>query len=244
VESVSQLRLAPEDPGNRLYQCIGFDAELEARAFNRLSELDVEGCRAALLELTARLDLSALPDGDGQVVLLLADLLQKVNRRVHRTTTDAKAYHARRCELVERFASCRAADEARAAFAPALNDLLGSLSHENGTPHPLVERAKAYIEQHYHQRVSLSSVAVLLHLSPNYLSRLFRRDTGETLTAYTHKVRLEHAKLLLAEGERSISEVAYAVGYQNYRDFYRNFVKYEKSSPREAQRKLAPPPSR
>ena len=52
-----------------------------------------------------------------------------------------------------------------------------------------------------------------------------------------HRTRLEHARLLLAAGERSISEVAYLVGYQNYRDFYRNFVKYENVSPRQVQRR-------
>ena len=45
--------------------------------------------------------------------------------------------------------------------------------------------------------------------------------------------------VLLAAGDRSISEIAYLVGYQNYRDFYRNFVKYKQASPREIQRRLA-----
>jgi AraC-like DNA-binding protein len=44
--------------------------------------------------------------------------------------------------------------------------------------------------------------------------------------------------LLLAVGGRSISEIAYLVGYQNYRDFYRNFVKYERASPRQARRSI------
>jgi AraC-like DNA-binding protein len=45
--------------------------------------------------------------------------------------------------------------------------------------------------------------------------------------------------LLLAGGGRSISEIAYMVGYQNYRDFYRNFVKYERASPRQARRSMS-----
>ena len=61
-----------------------------------------------------------------------------------------------------------------------------------------------------------------------------------TLTAYIQRVRLRHAKQLLAEGGRSISEIAYLVGYQNYRDFYRNFVKYKNASPRQIQRRLTP----
>jgi two-component system response regulator YesN len=64
-----------------------------------------------------------------------------------------------------------------------------------------------------------------------------------TLTAYVHRVRLEHARMLLAAGDHTISEIAYLVGYQTYRDFYRNFVKYEQSSPRQARKRLGEPQS-
>ena len=73
------------------------------------------------------------------------------------------------------------------------------------TSHPLVEKARTYIEENYHQRIFLSSVAAKLHISPNYLSRLFRRETGVTLTSYIQQRRMEHAMLLLGEGGRSIS---------------------------------------
>jgi YesN/AraC family two-component response regulator len=82
-------------------------------------------------------------------------------------------------------------------------------------------------------------VAQALAVSPNYLSRLIRRETGMTLTAHIQRTRLRRAKQLLAEEGRSISEIAYQVGYQNYRDFYRNFVKYEDTSPRQMRRRLS-----
>ena len=43
---------------------------------------------------------------------------------------------------------------------------------------------------------------------------------------------------LLAEEGRSCAEIAYEVGYQNYRDFYRNLVKYERVSPRRLRQRL------
>jgi AraC-like DNA-binding protein len=103
---------------------------------------------------------------------------------------------------------------------------------------PLVARARELIEQSYMRRISLSSIASTLAVSPNYLSRLFRAETGITLTAYVQRARLDRAKQLLGESGRTISEIAYQVGYQNYRDFYRNFVKYEKVSPRQMRRRL------
>lgn len=216
-----------------LYQRILYDTDLEARGFRCLAELDAAGCRRCLATLVDQLDLSRA-DGDARrTVQLLVDILQRLNRRLHRGPGEEAVYQSNRVALIEEFALCDDPHAARRRFLGALNRLLSVLESNRRPPHPQVERAKRFIEESYWRRISLSSVAGALHISPNYLSRLFRRETGITLTAYVHQVRLERAMLMLAEGANSISEIAYRVGYQNYRDFYRNFVKYENVSPRQ-----------
>ena len=236
---MSQLRILSSRKLPDLYRLIGFDPDLESLAFRRLAEMDLERCRSSFGRLTDRLDLT-VATGKREVVFLFLDILLQVNRRVHRASSDDVTYRSHRVELIEQFASYEEPEEARRGFIPALNRLLAPLAQGAPAAHPLVERARAYIEENYHRRISLSKVALHLHVSPNYLSRIFKREVGSTLTSYTQKVRLEHATLLLAAGERSISEIAYVVGYQNYRDFYRNFVKYKNASPRQVRRRLGP----
>jgi AraC-like DNA-binding protein len=222
-----------------LFQSIGYDPELEASAFRQLAGGDVAGCRRALAALVEGLDLGAL-EGRGRLVeQLLVDILQKVNRRVHRGPDAQSTYQATRVGLIEEFAGCDGAEVARERFRGALAGLMQPLERRARPPHPLVEQSKTYIESNYHRRVSLSAVAERMNVSANYLSRVFRREAGMTLTAYIQRVRLEHARLLLADGGQSISEIAYRVGYRNYRDFYRNFVKYENASPRQVRRRLS-----
>ena len=217
---------------------IGFEPRLEREALRRLSEIDVPGCRASYGKLLMKLDLDAQSVPVQRVRLLFADMLQRVNRRVHRGPADERAGLESREDLIRTFAHIRTSEDARRAFLPALDRLLGALTSRSRPSGRLVERAKAFIEENHHRKISLSVVAAKLNVSPNYLSRLFRRETGETLTAWVHQERMQHALVLLAEGGRSISEIAYLVGYQNYRDFYRNFVKYEQASPREVRRRL------
>ena len=102
----------------------------------------------------------------------------------------------------------------------------------------VMRSSDAGVTWHYSPLASPPPIIAALAVSPNYLSRLFRRETGLTLTTYIQHARLEQAKRLLADDDRSISEIAYQVGYQNYRDFYRNFVKYEKASPRHVRQTL------
>lgn len=237
---MSQLRVASPNRRKTLYRLIGYEPGLEARGFRRLAEVDVDRCRAAFGRLVDRLDFSGLGANGREAILLLLDVLQRVNRRIHRPSTDETAYQRNRLALLEQFSSYDNPDDARAGFVRGLNRLLTPLTSRRAAAHPLVVRAQSFIDEHYQRRVSLSSVAAQLHVSANYLSRLFRRETGITLTAYIQRVRLEHAMVLLAEGERSISEIAYLIGYQNYRDFYRNFVKYANASPRQVQRRLSP----
>ena len=216
-----------------LLNLIQFDTSLEADAFRLLAKVDLDGCSKTLGQLITRLDVSGASTRPEEVRLLLLDVLQKINRRLHRTQTDEAAYQENRLALLALFGSLVSAAEARDAFLPALRTLLSPLLAINSSVHPLVRRARAFVSENYNQRMSLSTISSFLNVSPNYLSRLFRKETGRTLTASIQEIRLEHALVLLAEGRRSISEIAYLVGYQNYRDFYRNFVKYEDSSPRE-----------
>jgi AraC-like DNA-binding protein len=116
-----------------------------------------------------------------------------------------------------------------ALFQAALEDALRP--YRGTSMNPLVAGARAYIEQNYSRKLSLRDVAAFLNVSRNYLSSLFRKECGCTITEYIHQTRLKRAEALLLAGGRTVSEIAYQVGYQNYRDFYRNFVKYEHSSP-------------
>ena len=60
-----------------------------------------------------------------------------------------------------------------------------------------------------------------------------------TIWGDIQRVRIGHATRLLADARCSISEIAYRVGYRNYRDFYRNFVKHENASPRAVRERIA-----
>jgi AraC-like DNA-binding protein len=222
-----------------LYGRILYDLELEDEALRWLAELDLGGCRKSFSTLIGRLDFTSLGADSYPAVQLLVDTLQKVNRRIHPGPDSEVRYQKNRLYLIEQFGRCRSAEEARRLFMPALARLLLPLQPLRRPHHPLVERTAKFIDESYQQRISLSIVAEALAVSPNYLSRLIRRETGITLTALIQRTRLRRAKQLLAEGGRSISEIAYQVGYQNYRDFYRNFVKYENTSPRQMRRRLS-----
>ena len=228
------------DPGvPGFFQRLGYDTAQETDAFACLERGDVESCRNTLWTLVRGLELPASETDSRHLMQLLLDILQKLNRRVCRGRKRQTAYQATRVRLIERFARTTSPERARRVFRRELYLLTDRNRRPSSRTTRLAQRAKAFIDAHYERRTSLSTVAAHLHVSSNYLSRVFRQETGLTLTSYIQRLRINHARRLLADGRESISEIAYRVGYRNYRDFYRNFVKHENASPRAVRERLS-----
>jgi two-component system, response regulator YesN len=83
---------------------------------------------------------------------------------------------------------------------------------------PVIE----YLKRNFNADASVSDAAALAGLSPNYLSALFHRKTGATISDYLARLRVEEAARLIRAGS-SVSDAAQAVGYTDARHFARKF---------------------
>ncbi|MFK7694323.1 response regulator [Paenibacillus sp. HJGM_3] len=109
------------------------------------------------------------------------------------------------------------------AFKSWLND------HSTGS----IEQSIRYVEANYMNECSLMAAAAHVHLSPNYFGNLFKKATGESFNAYVAKYRLQKAKMLLANTEMKIAEIAEAVGYTDSNYFATAFKQGAGLSPTE-----------
>lgn len=90
-----------------------------------------------------------------------------------------------------------------------------------------------YIEEHYAESLSLKLFGELLHVSPNYVSRLFKQEVGQGLFDYINELRIEKAKRLLRDYRYKIYDVAEMVGFHNQAHFAIVFQKYTGLSPKQ-----------
>ena len=96
-----------------------------------------------------------------------------------------------------------------------------------------VERIKNYIQNHISEECNTFELAQKYNMSTSYLCRMFKKKTGETLSDYILRMRMEKASELLKEGKYSISEVGTMVGYNYLGYFSTVFKKYVGYSPTE-----------
>jgi AraC-like DNA-binding protein len=90
----------------------------------------------------------------------------------------------------------------------------------------LIQEVKSYIQRNFQQPINLEDLALALGISQYHLSRVFNAESGFSLPEYLTMVRMERAKTLLGEGQKNVSQVAYAVGYEDSSYFAKVFRKY------------------
>lgn len=96
----------------------------------------------------------------------------------------------------------------------------------------VVEQIVTYLEEHYSEKISLDQIAENMYLSPFYISKIFKSETGDAPIRHLISIRLEKAKELLEQGwTGSIQEVASEVGYDDAYHFSKLFKKKYGISP-------------
>ena len=104
----------------------------------------------------------------------------------------------------------------------------------------VVKKIVSYLNENYACKISLDQIAQNLYLSPVYISKLFKEETGESPINYLIKIRLDKAKELLEKEEHvSIRGVASQVGYDDVYHFSKLFKKYYGISPLNYTKKIA-----
>lgn len=105
---------------------------------------------------------------------------------------------------------------------------------------PIVDRVTALVAQHYADPdLSVDSLARQVGLSANYLSRIFKAISGESLHSYLMNARMERAMQLLEASAEPVGRISELVGIQNVNYFYTLFKKRYGITPTEYRRQRA-----
>lgn len=102
----------------------------------------------------------------------------------------------------------------------------------------VVEQIIDYLDCHYNEKISLDQIARNMYLSPFYISKIFKSETGDTPINHLIKIRMEKARLLLdKQKDASIQDIALCVGYDDAYHFSKLFKKHFGESPSKYRKK-------
>lgn len=104
---------------------------------------------------------------------------------------------------------------------------------EHSTSSNEIQTILNYIELHYMKGITLEEVAEFIHLTPNYVSRLFKKEAKTTFINYVTERKIEHAKHLLEHTDMPVVNIALKLSFQEHTYFSKVFKKNVSLTPTE-----------
>lgn len=169
---------------------------------------------------------------------IFEELIVTLSRLVYEETKDSKMFLDMRYRYKNRISNCTdytILQETIIEFSQESISILNSMLLSGR--YDLINKINLYIENNFHQNLTLSHLAEIFFISPNYLSTLFNEKNAMSLKDYINKLRIKKAKQYLEETDMKISEISKLVGYSQLSYFGSIFNKLEGCTPNEFRRK-------
>lgn len=132
-------------------------------------------------------------------------------------------------ESCDAFYSTYAQEKCRHCFS-MLYYTLYEISYESKKD-TYVSKIKQCIAEHIQEPITLSQISSEVFLSPNYCNYLFKSQTGNTITEYILRMKMERATYLMLNTNMALTDISLSLGYKEYSYFSRMFKKVMNVSP-------------
>lgn len=145
------------------------------------------------------------------------------------TAYRVSGYYIRKCD------ACLTGTQVNGMRDYAIRDITTRVRDKLSRAHTsnYTEVCKAYISSHYREKLYLEDIADHLGITPTYLSRLFKKDTGVRLQDYINQVRVERAANMLKYSDLSLSDIAQYVHFPSQSYFGKIFRRQMNMTPKE-----------
>lgn len=128
--------------------------------------------------------------------------------------------------LISGFKHLQNADELHSWLKKITLSAVNILADSDERMNPAIKQILYYIHHNYSKDISIKMLSANFNINAAYLGQLFKEETGEILSNFLLKLRMEQAKQLLIHTRLKAGEIALEVGYNEANYFYKAFKKH------------------
>lgn len=214
-----------------------YPVDLENEMFEKLSEGDVD---ATLLSAGEFFDWMAenYADDIQSIKLKALEFILRAESDMYKSGGHLYAFESRKNYLSE-VMSVNGLDELKTWYMDKFKDAAQSMNTgKKDHTHHLIKKALEYIQNNFNRDISLNEISEELNISSYYFSKLFKDETGEGFVEYMTKRRVDRAKEMLKDPQKSIKEIGSECGYSDPNYFSRIFKKATGMTPTEYKERM------
>lgn len=114
-----------------------------------------------------------------------------------------------------------------------ISQILEAMEKSPYEKHDIAQQTKQLVSNHFASKLRISTLAYKIGVSPEHLSRTFKKETGQTLSSYILEQRLKAALVMMQKTNMPLKQIAVECGFSNVNYFHTCFKKYFHSTPKE-----------
>jgi two-component system response regulator YesN len=230
--------------GNRLLTSMGWENETEQGdpalrhpeetldLIRYGSDEDISNAMDRLMEMVHSWGVPHIRDIQQGIFEWLLDLFKKASA----LGWTNRSWERNPMTVWERLEQYDTLDSLRDQCEQFLLDMAADFRKHSASPSQIIQQADKYIRKHFSDSLTLPSVAAEVHVTPVWLSKLFKKEMRKTFLEYLTDIRMDKAKKMLADVQYKIYEVSSQVGYKDPVYFTKLFKKQTGCTPKEFRR--------
>lgn len=219
---------------NKQYNDLSFTSKKNDQAENIIIAVREGDCKKSISSLKKlinqmKADRQPVEDVKAQITLLCSQCF-KLSNVPDLDNDEIYKNESHTYKLIKECQTIQSLYDIACDVVKSISDLMASYP---GKQNYLVREVSKFIKANYNNNIGLKDISKSLHINSSYLSRLYKNETGESITDAVNKFKIEKAKRILENSSSKIYEVGYAIGIEDPAYFSHVFNKYTGKSPRE-----------
>ncbi|MDQ8735203.1 response regulator [Paenibacillus sp. LHD-38] len=194
-------------------------SRIEAIIYSTIDAMNYEGCKPHEIQAFCI-----------QILFMISQNLYSIHNMKSSAKTDNVMFATVRALLLS--SDLTSMKDSIAGALDRMNQELNPVDQEAKSSHTIA-KVQRYIDEHYAQNISLTTLSNVFFIHPIYLSRLFKEKTGKNYLDYVTEVRIMRAKELLKNPALKVYEICQMVGYDSPRYFSKLFKSLTGMTPKE-----------
>ncbi|MEI7577351.1 MAG: AraC family transcriptional regulator [Armatimonadota bacterium] len=142
-----------------------------------------------------------------------------------------RSLHRVQLEAARRFDQVSTAEALKESAREMVDKVVGSWLYSEEVQPQIIDRALSLVDRNYSKEITDDYIAGKVGMSTSHFRYLFKQSVGQPFHKYLVATRLEKARMMLEQGQGSVSEIGVAVGFSSLATFSRAFAQRFGMSP-------------